>query len=86
MYDKPTIDLSIHYLCNRKPKYYKNMENLKTISQCLTADLTQDRVALHETGHVITMYALGMMDHFAYVTKKAGDGTESYGSNRRLQG
>jgi hypothetical protein len=52
-----------------------NMENLKTISQCLTADLTQDRVALHETGHVITMYALGMMDHFAYVTKKAGDGT-----------
>ena len=51
------------------------MENLKTITQCLTADITKDRVALHETGHVITMYALGMMDHFAYVTRKAGDGT-----------
>ena len=52
-----------------------NMENLKTIAQCLTADITKDRVALHETGHVIAMYAVGMIDHLAFVTKKAGDGT-----------
>ena len=38
---------------------------------CFTADLTNDIIALHETGHVITMYALGMMDHFKYVTIKA---------------
>jgi hypothetical protein len=42
---------------------------------CFTADVTKDIVALHETGHVIAMYALGMMDHFSYVTKQAGDGT-----------
>ena len=42
---------------------------------CFTADLTNDIIALHETGHVITMYALGMMDHFKYVTIKADNGT-----------
>lgn len=42
---------------------------------CFTADLTNDIIALHETGHVITMYALDMMDHFKYVTIKAGNGT-----------
>jgi len=52
-----------------------NMENLKTIAQCLTADITKDRVALHETGHVIAMYAVGLIDHLAFVTKKAEDGT-----------
>ena len=52
-----------------------NMDNLKTIAQCLTADITKDRVALHETGHVIAMYAVGMIEHLAYVTKKDGDGT-----------
>lgn len=52
-----------------------NMENLKTIAQCLTADITKDRVALHETGHVIAMYAVGMIEHLAYVTKKDGDST-----------
>lgn len=52
-----------------------NMENLKTIAQCLTADITKDRVALHETGHVIAMYAVGLIDHIAFVTKTPGDGT-----------
>ena len=42
---------------------------------CFTAELTNNIVALHETGHVITMYALGMMDYFEYVTIKAGNGT-----------
>ena len=42
---------------------------------CFTADLTNNIIALHETGHVITMYALGMMDCFEYVTIKAGNGT-----------
>ena len=43
--------------------------------ECFTADLTNNITALHETGHVITMYALGMMDYFKYVTIKAGNGT-----------
>lgn len=42
---------------------------------CFTADLTNNIIALHETGHVITMYALGMMDRFENVTIKAGNGT-----------
>ena len=42
---------------------------------CFTVDLTNNIIALHETGHVITMYALGMMDRFEYVTIKAGNGT-----------
>ena len=42
---------------------------------CFTANLTNNIIALHETGHVITMYALGMMDCFEYVTIKAGNGT-----------
>ena len=42
---------------------------------CFTANLTDHIIALHETGHVITMYALGMMDRFEYVTIKAGNGT-----------
>ena len=42
---------------------------------CFTANLTNNIIALHETGHVITMYALGMMDRFEYVTIKAGNGT-----------
>jgi hypothetical protein len=42
---------------------------------CFTANLTDNIIALHETGHVITMYALGMMDYFEYVTIKAGNGT-----------
>lgn len=42
---------------------------------CFTVDVTKDIVALHETGHVITMYVLGMMDQFSHVTKKAGNGT-----------
>ena len=59
------------------------MNNKKKIplSECLTVNLfdknSVDIVALHETGHVITMYALGMMDKFSYVTKKAG--TETLG-------
>lgn len=57
------------------------MKNKKLIPlrECLTINLFDknavDLVALHETGHVITMYALGMMDKFSYVTKKAGTGT-----------
>lgn len=57
------------------------MNNKKKIplSECLTVNLfdknSVDIVALHETGHVITMYALGMMDKFSYVTKKTGSGT-----------
>ena len=42
---------------------------------CFTANLTNNIIALHETGHVITMYALGMMNRFEYVTIKAGNGT-----------
>ena len=53
--------------------------NLIPLSECLTVNFfdknSVDLVALHETGHVITMYALDMMDHFSYVTKKAGSGT-----------
>ena len=53
-------------------------KNLFSIGECLTVNLTDknsvDMVALHETGHVITMYALGMMNYLAYVTKKAGAG------------
>ena len=45
-------------------------------TDCFTVDLTEDIVALHETGHVVTMYALGMMDYFSYVTKRAGSGTQ----------
>ena len=54
-------------------------KNLFSIGECLTVNLTDknsvDMVALHETGHVITMYALGMMNYLAYVTKKAGAAT-----------
>jgi len=53
--------------------------NLIPLSECLTVNLFDknsiDLVALHETGHVITMYALGMMDKFSYVTRKAGSET-----------
>ena len=53
--------------------------HLIPLSKCLTVNFfdknSVDIVALHETGHVITMYALGMMDKFSYVTKKAGSGT-----------
>ena len=53
--------------------------NLIPLSECLTVNFFDknavDIVALHETGHVITMYALDMMDHFSYVTKKAESGT-----------
>ena len=56
-------------------------KNLIPLSECLTVNFFDknsiDLVALHETGHVITMYALGMMDKFSYVTKKAG--TETLG-------
>lgn len=51
-------------------------DSLIPFSGCLTINLFDqkhiDIVALHETGHVITMYALDMMDHFSYVTKKTG--------------
>ena len=50
-------------------------KNLIPFSDCFTVNLSDNIVALHETGHVITMYALGMMDHFEYVTIKAGNGT-----------
>ncbi len=53
--------------------------NLIPFIECLSVDFSDknsiDIVALHETGHVITMYALGMIDKFSYVTTKAGDGT-----------
>ena len=56
-----------------------NNKKLIPLSECLTVNLfdknSVDLVALHETGHVITMYALGMMDKLSYVTKKAGTGT-----------
>ena len=32
-------------------------------------------VALHETGHLIAMYALGLFDKFEYITIKPGAGT-----------
>ena len=58
-----------------------NNKNLIPLSECLTVNHfdknSVDLVALHETGHVITMYALGMMDKLSYVTKKAG--TETLG-------
>ena len=50
-------------------------KELITFMDCFTADPTNNIIALHETGHVITMYALGMMDHFKYVTIKVGNGT-----------
>ena len=50
-------------------------DQLISLKECRDVDIKKDIVALHETGHVITMYALGMMDHFEYVTKKAGNGT-----------
>ena len=47
--------------------------------ECMSEDFSNknslDIVALHETGHVIAMYALGMMDKFSYITKKARAGT-----------
>ena len=56
-----------------------NNKKLIPLSECLTVNLfdknSVDLVALHETGHVITMYALGMMDKFSYVTRKAGSET-----------
>lgn len=56
-----------------------NNNKLIPLRECLTVNLfdknSVDLVALHETGHVITMYALGMMDKFSYVTKKAGSET-----------
>lgn len=56
-----------------------NNKKLIPLKECLTVNLfdnnSVDLVALHETGHVITMYALGMMDKFSYVTKKAGSET-----------
>ena len=45
------------------------------LKECGNVDIKKDITALHETGHVITMYALGMMDRFEYVTIKAGNGT-----------
>jgi hypothetical protein len=52
-----------------------NQIQLIPFKDCFTVDVTSNITALHETGHVITMYALGMMDHLAYVTTKAGSGT-----------
>ena len=53
-------------------------KKLFSIMECATVNLTDkntvDMVALHETGHVVTMYALGLIDFLAYVTKKAGAG------------
>ena len=48
---------------------------LISLKECRDVDIKKDIVALHETGHVITMYALGMMDYFLYVTKKPCNGT-----------
>jgi hypothetical protein len=52
-----------------------NEKQLIPVKDCLLANVSEDIVALHETGHVMVMYALNMMDHFLYVTKKAGSGT-----------
>ena len=52
-----------------------NQIQLIPFKDCFTVDVTSNITALHETGHVITMYALGMMDHLAYVTTKTGSGT-----------
>ena len=52
-----------------------NQKQLIPFKDCFTVDVTNDIIALHETGHVIVMYALGMIDYLAYVTKKAGSGT-----------
>lgn len=52
-----------------------NQKQLIPFKDCFTVDVTNDIIALHETGHVIVMYALGMIDRLTYVTKKAGSGT-----------
>lgn len=39
-----------------------NQIQLIPFKDCFTVDVTSNITALHETGHVITMYALGMMD------------------------
>ena len=55
-------------------------KELIPLAECMTINLfdknSVDLVALHETGHVITMYALGMMDYFSYVTIKSGSETK----------
>ena len=57
-------------------------KNLIPFLDCFTASLSDNIVALHETGHVITMYALGMMDYFEYVTISRQWYTRPYRSNR----
>ena len=54
-------------------------ETLIPLFQCLDVNLKDknsvDVTALHETGHLLVMYALGMMDYFEYITVNAGEHT-----------
>lgn len=56
---------------------------MKNLLECATVNLFDkdniDIVALHETGHVIVMYALGLMDAFEYVTRQANTGNGTLG-------
>ena len=49
------------------------------LSECQNVNLrdkaTVNITALHETGHLIAMYAMDMMEYFAYITIQAGDRT-----------
>ena len=48
-------------------------------TQCLDVNLYDKSkvniIALHETGHLITMYAMDMMNYFSSITIQAGDHT-----------
>ena len=54
-------------------------ETLIPLLQCNDVDLKDqssvDITTLHETGHLIVMYALDMMDYFSYITINPGSGT-----------
>ena len=62
-------------LLNNKQLQIMKDETLIPLAECL--DELRDKssiniTALHETGHVIVMYAMDMMDFFSYVTIKGG--------------
>ena len=60
-------------------------------SQCLDVNLYDKSkvniIALHETGHLITMYAMDMMNYFSTITIQAGEHTnEVTGAPNQLSG
>lgn len=52
-------------------------ETLIPLAQCHDVNLNDkssvDVTVLHETGHLIVMYALGLMDYFSSISVKAGE-------------